>query len=70
MQGTKGGLCGQSRMSWGSTVQNEAGEGTCTRSGRTLPVMERSSDFFSLCKGKPFEGFKQRSDMTDVFFKV
>lgn len=46
VRGTCGRLCGRSGTNWGGTVQNEAGEGARTSSGRTLPFMGRRLDFF------------------------
>lgn len=63
VRGTYGRLSGRRGTNWGSTVHSEAGEGARTRSGRTLPFIGRRLDFFFKCKGKPFEGSKQRSDM-------
>lgn len=63
VQGTSGRLCGQSRMNWGSTVQNEAGKEQEPDPGEPCHSWEGDQIFFYVQRD-PFEGFKQRSDVS------
>lgn len=69
VQGTRGGLCSQSGVSWGRTGRDEAGQGVEDQVREDLASHGQEAEFFSKGQGKAFEGFEQRGDSSKFIFK-